>query len=193
MTESAPTHYPRLFGIGGHYRSGKDTFAGLLAEHHEPTVVLGFSDPLHDALAALNPYVEPGVRFSDLIASGLSFTEAKAHPEVRALLQRLGTDVGRNIINQNCWVNIAERRIEEAFNEGASVVITGVRFPNELALIKRLGGFTIWVDRNIDRRLAAHPSERSLTSGAFDAVVFNNGTLEDLSHAAADFARYNVS
>lgn len=190
MTHSHQT-FPALIGIGGHYRSGKDTFAELLQEHLRPLTITGFSAPLREAVSRLNPYVEPGVRYLDLEAER-GFIGAKAHPEVRRLYQALGTDVGRNIIGEDCWVDIAQSRIAALRGTGVNVAITGVRFPNELGMVKRLGGVTVWIERKVERNLSGHASELSLTSGAFDVVIGNDGTLEDLAQAASDFVRDHV-
>ena len=81
----------------------------------------------------------------------------------RTLLQTLGTDLLRNQLHENVWVNALMSKYipEYKFNDGteASVknwhnaklpnwIITDVRFPNELEAIKDRGGIIIKVERN---------------------------------------------
>lgn len=196
----------RLIGLGGLLRSGKDALADYLVEHHG-YVKMGMSDALNEALLALNPWIpvdqpishpmvpvvllHPGVhRYQDL-HDAVGYVEAKKNPEVRRLLQVLGTEVGREMIHPDVWVNAAEKKIRGHWEAGRPVVITAMRFPNEIAMLDRLGGLSVWVDRDEELRLAgseavptAHASENSVTRDMFRVQIQNNGTLEEL-HAVA--------
>lgn len=194
MTEKLPA----LIGIGGLLQHGKDTVADYLVEKHG-WVKMGMSDPLNEALLILNPWVkidnyishpimrvvqfDPGFYPYQEIYATLGYVRAKKIPDVRAYLQRLGTEVGRNLLGENIWVNAAEMKIEKLTAEGKNVILTGVRYPNELALIHRQGGELWWVERpslvNADSS-ASHSSENSVTREDFDLVVYNDGTLAEL-------------
>lgn len=196
-----------LIGLGGKLRAGKDAVGDYLEESHGYTK-LGMSDALNEALLALNPiiYVElenrelpeggylPGLAITGSVTyihyrdlhDAVGYVEAKKNPEVRRLLQMLGTEVGRNMIDPDVWVNIAVRKITELREAGVPVVITAVRFPNEVEMIRRLGGTTIWIERPTEARTDAqgdiltHASETSVDAGMFDLTIENVGTLEDL-------------
>jgi hypothetical protein len=178
-----------VVGVGGRKGHGKDTFAGLLGEDW---VVIGMSDPLYEAVLKLNPLVElvssPGtcIPLSVYLDSfcGGDWTEAKKNPGVRVLLQRLGTDVVRDMVDEDAWVDIMRFRVRCLLNEGKKVVVTGVRFPNELEAIKRLGGKTVWVERPGVGDGDSHISEAAVAMQSFDFVVNNSGTIEDLGRAA---------
>src|SRR5581483_2011292 len=95
-----------LLGLMGYAQAGKDTVAKLLVEEFGFTRI-AFADALREALYALNPLIPfegDHVRLRWLIdASG--WEEAKVrHPEVRELLQRLGTESGRNVLGADVWV-----------------------------------------------------------------------------------------
>lgn len=194
---------PVLIGLGGRLRSGKDALADhLVAEHG--FVKIGFSDPLNLALQVLNPLIPLDfdvhrtdgsllgrqntlVRYSDL-AQTVDYADAKRHREVRELLQRLGTEVGRNMIDENVWVNVAVNTIKNYRNAGTPVVLTGLRFVNEVQAVRGLvGARTVWVDRPGlgEGTTSAHASENSISAEDFDQVVVNDGTLDDL-YAKAD-------
>lgn len=177
---------PTLIGLGGHLRSGKDAVADHLVTEHG-FVKLGMSDVLHEAMLALDPVVRvwnDGTfeRYSKVIAEH-GYVEAKKRPEARRLLQKLGTEVGRDMIGENVWANIMARKIDDHRGAGHPVVVTGIRFPNEVRMIRELGGRTVWVDRpNLATRgaIAAHASENSVGEQDFDGLIVNDGTLEDL-------------
>jgi hypothetical protein len=182
-----------LLGLGGKLRAGKDAVGDYLAENKN-FVKLGMSDALNEALLKLDPWIEvPGGRenFSVLqryseLHDAVGYVEAKKNPEVRRLLQVLGTEVGREMIDPDVWVKIAEAKIKKLWSEGHNVVITAVRFPNELEMIARLGGTTVWVERPEEARgvsegvNGAHASETSVSRDDFDLTIDNTGTLEDL-------------
>lgn len=183
-----------LYGLGGKLRAGKDAVGDYLEANHAFTK-LGMSDALNEALLALNPIIPTGkywesgyehyMTYQDYHAAH-GYVEAKKNPEVRRLLQALGTEVGRNMIDPDVWVNIAEAKIQALRSQGIPVVITAVRFPNEIEMIRRLGGTTVWIHRAEQARTDAgeaitqHASETSVDAYDFEYVISNNGTLDDL-------------
>lgn len=192
MSLSAP-----LIGLGGLLRSGKDAFADYLVDEHG-FVKLGMSDALHEAMLAIDPIVEAhgnvydstaeGYRYSQLVTA-VGYVEAKTDPEVRRLLQQLGTEVGRNMVGENVWVNIMGRKIYDHRAAGHPVVVTGIRFPNEVQMVSDLSGRALWLERPgvqaPSTGTASHASENSVSATDFDAVVLNDGSLGEL-HAKAD-------
>ena len=113
-----------------------------------------------------------------------AYTELKRVPYIRSFLQTLGTEVGRNLIHPEIWVQVAHRRIREALKHG-HVIITGIRFPNELEMFSvdppkfDAEGFSVYVDRDTAAG-DSHPSETSVSSKDFELYVDNSGTLEEL-------------
>ncbi len=176
-----------LIGVGGYAFSGKDTLADLLVERH------GFyktymSKPLEQALLALDPLVpkQHSTRFGEEAIEryseqhrALGYDRSKENPEVRRLLQRLGTEVGRNMFGESVWVDAMLRDV--AGHERA--VVTGIRFRNELEAIQDAGGTTVWVDRGLGP-VNDHASDNTLRPMDFDDVVGNYGPLSDLAAVA---------
>lgn len=180
---------PILIGLGGALRAGKDAVADRLVEAHG-FVKIGMSDALHEAMLAIDPIVglEPLYgdfeyeRYSEMVGR-LGYVEAKKNGEVRRLLQKLGTEVGRDMIGENVWVNIIARKIDDHRGAGHPVVVTGIRFPNEVQMIRELAGEAVWITRpGLDAGAAgAHASETSVDQDSFDRIIVNDGTLEDLN------------
>ena len=203
-----------IVGVGGNLRSGKDAFADFLVKNHGYTKVF-MSEPLADALYVLNPIIwvegtkdRPeqeeyryfGRTYKDIFDSLLkandgnweeTYTQVKKFPEVRGLLQRLGTDVGRNMLGVDTWVNIARKKLVALERAGKPAVITGIRFPNEFAMIEDIWGYTVWVDRPDQEKpsdaIQKHASETSVKPEDFNKIILNNGTLEDLERKATEY------
>lgn len=202
---------PQLLGFGGLLESGKDAVSDHLVVHNGFTKV-NMSNPIDLCALAINAIVfaeakqygflvrvwralwntEPEIiytRYREL-HDRLGFTEAKKIPEVRALLQRIGKDMGRDIIDVNIWVKLARRTISELLEDGHPVCISGIRFVEEQIMVKELGGQLIWVDRPGHKSAAvattaAHATEVQFADFDQDLVLVNDGTLAEL-HAKAE-------
>ena len=168
----------RIIGIGGYAGAGKDAVADILENKH------GFyrtfmSAPVHEMLCVLDPEIEVrhGVvfRYSELIRQ-LGYARAKELPEVRRLLQVLGTEVGRDMIDPDIWVLQMHEKLS-SYKPDDNIVVTGIRFQNEADMIRRLQGELWWVMRPGYGPVNAHPSDNSLTKQVFDMIVFNDADL----------------
>lgn len=96
-------------------------------------------------------------------------------PEIRRLLQRLGTEAGRQTLWDSIWVDAAFAGIPD----DAKVVVTDCRFPNEAQAIMDRGGYVWRIMRAGVGPVNNHPSETSLDNWSFDAWIHNDATLED--------------
>jgi hypothetical protein len=170
---------PVIVGICGFAQSGKDTLANQIVQR-DGFERMAFADPMRNILYALNPTIERHssglartVRLQQLINT-VGWERAKNdYPEVRQLLQRLGTEGGRKHISEDVWVRATLNNITSNM-----VVIPDVRFPNEAEAIKMLGGTIVRVVRNGVEPTNEHASETAYTDQDF--VVYNNGTPDDL-------------
>lgn len=173
---------PRVtcIGLSGWARAGKDTIADHMVENHGYTK-MSFAAPMKEALHRLNPLVqtlEGGVMsVSQSLGKNKDWETAKIiTPGVRELLQRLGTEVGRDMFGENFWVDQAIKAIPD----GSKVVFADVRFPNEADEIKKLGG-EIWRVERIGYKAANdHISEHALDDYKFDHRLSNYNGLDSL-------------
>lgn len=178
--------------ISGKRGVGKDTIAEVLAEG------LNFT---HCSLAtAMKLFLFENGVFSRQQLFGPSACREEIDPRwgksARQALQSLGTEWGRTF-HEDLWVNILLRDIEK--NGDENVVISDIRFPNELAAFKAAGALAIRVVRpqvpwasSYDIVLSQHASETALDGvpdREFDRVIINNGTLEELKAQARLLAR----
>lgn len=172
----------RNVALMGRAGSGKDTAAAGLV-HRYGHVRVALADPLKDMAIATNPIVhmdEVGpVRLAPLVdAFGWGYVK-RTYPEVRGFLQRLGSEGVRDVVGADTWVNIAHRAARAAWIEHKPVVITDVRFPNEVAYARRHGFRLIWIDRP-GVTDGGHASESLVGPGDADAIVYNGGMPADL-------------
>jgi hypothetical protein len=110
----------------------------------------------------------------------------------RTLMQTLGTDWGRNIINKDLWLNCMEARLKAYVDcknlgyKGAFVIVTDVRFDNEAQKIKDLGGTVVQIARaDAPEQVGAeqHASEAGVSPHLIDVTVDNSGTVEEFQDA----------
>lgn len=105
----------------------------------------------------------------------------------RLVLQLLGTEGGRDVIHPNIWVNATLGNLKE----DEKVIVTDVRFPNEVLGIKQRKGIVVRVVRPSKVSTSTHPSETSLNDFKdWDYVIINDGTLEDLEEKVIEMLEH---
>ena len=166
---------PRLIGL---YSSapgcGKSTVADLLIEHQHVSFAASLKRAVFNMLREL-----------DLPGSHYVFTDKEAiipglGVSARHMMQTLGTEWGRACIHPDFWVMIARAKAERIMKDGVSVVIDDVRFPNEAAMIRDLGGELWRIDRPGVSYSGSHESEGGLEDITPDRVIVNDGTITQL-------------
>lgn len=122
-------------------------------------------------------------------------------PTPRWLLQYIGTDLFRDLLHNNIWVNatmadyvdktinIVKSYEEEPDSSKAYLIkkakpnwiITGTRFENEVQAVKDRDGINIRINRSSLESTDTHESEIALDNYTeFDYIIENNGTIEEL-------------
>ncbi|MCE2836914.1 MAG: hypothetical protein LW834_08115 [Cyanobium sp. 49614_E6] len=99
----------------------------------------------------------------------------------RQMLQSLGTEWGRRLVDQELWVRCWAQLAGDAMARGRGVVVDDVRFWNEAQLVQHLGGVMVEVKRpgGGSDAFIGHASEGGLAEWAFDACLSND---QDLAH-----------
>lgn len=172
-----------VIGLNGYAQSGKDTLAAYLVKNHNFKRI-AFADRLREALYRLNPAVSIGkngthVRLKTIV-DGTDWDTAKRFADVRQMLQRIGTEVGREMFGQNFWVEQVRKEVEQYDR----VVITDCRFPNEGEFVREIGGYVVRIERNAVKPVNSHCSEKPLDENLIDFRVDNNSTVESLHNIA---------
>ena len=173
-----------IIGLSGYARSGKDTVAELLCLNYGYERV-SFADPMRKALYVLSPKLDGIVRLSEYV-DDYGWDVAKQNQEVRRLLQVFGTEVGRKMFGLDFWIDITLKDVDNSKH----VVISDVRFPNEADAITKLGG-SIWrINRHNHSAVNGHASEHAMDNYLFNHVIYNDGTLDDLSDEVFMLAKH---
>lgn len=174
-----------IIGLVGYARSGKDTVAEYLVSNEEFTR-RAFADPMREALLRLDPRINVGemrgVPLTEAVKN-IGWDALKEHSEdVRHLLQRMGTEVGREMFGQDVWVNKAMENIQPEDH----IVFSDVRYQNEADAILRQGGRLWRITRPGVGPVNAHGSDSAMDSypaSSFDLTIVNDSTKEELFSA----------
>jgi len=203
-----------IIGISGFQGSGKDTIADYLQN------IYGFkrdsfAATLKDAVAAVfgwdRELLEGRTTESRTWRETVDPWWAKRlnMPDLtpRLVLQKWGTEVARKSWHDDTWIASLENKLVKAHND---IVITDVRFPNEILAVRNAGGIVIRVTRGpepswygvalaannhlqpnasaeILTELGIHPSEWAWVGTEFDATIDNNSPgLDNLYRQVKD-------
>lgn len=170
-----------IIGVMGFARSGKDTTAEILVRKYGFTR-MGFADQLRRFALACDPIIywsETGTyhRLSDVVEAVGWDTAKDEYPEVRRLLQKIGTEGGREIFGETAWVDALFRSVPEDVER---LVVPDTRFFSEYEGIHNLGGEVWRVTRPGYGPLNDHASEMEQINIPEDHIVLNDGDLIDL-------------
>lgn len=181
--QDAPWPNLPIIGIAGPARAGKDTVAKLIKQEYR-CMTYAFAEPLKAMLRAL------GLEERDLESGRKDEINPDFQASPRFMMQTLGTEWGRDSINEHIWVIVAAKRIQRLNHAqpDATIIITDVRFENEADFVRR-HGFLIHVERPIKRiDGSTHRSENPVNILDSDHIIINSGGLEDLREEALRIA-----
>ena len=102
-------------------------------------------------------------------------------PTPRNSQQTLGTDIFRDKVGYDVWLNAFKMRLA-SYGPNDSVVVTDMRFPNEAELMGEIGAIRVRIERpgQMTDAESLHESERHIPSLPVEFVVNNNTTANDL-------------
>lgn len=171
----------KLIGFSGYAGAGKDESARALTTVDPPWRRIAFADPLKALALDLDPLVSitpMPVRLADLVRER-GWDEAKREPDVRRLLQNLGQGV-RDRVLPDAWLLAFGGHLGALPPSETLVVVTDVRYPNEVDLIRDLGGIVVRVHRPGYGAVNGHSTETALEGYPFNHAIVNDGTVAEL-------------
>lgn len=169
-----------IIGLSGYAQTGKDTVAEhLISKYNYKRVA--FADPIREALYRLDPILTDfpglsGVSLAWIVDKGGWESLKQNSQEARRLLQRFGTEVGRDMFGPDFWVNQGMSNVSKFDKK----VFTDVRFPNEYRAIKAREGIILRIIKPGTGAVNPHASETALDNFSFDATIINDGSKQDL-------------
>lgn len=133
----------------------------------------------------------------------------------RWVLQQWGTEVCRKAFHDDIWIASLESRLLKSKDD---IVISDVRFPNEIQAIHNSGGLVVRVKRGEDpewfeyaanvnagptniswaistarlKEFGIHASETSWVGGKIDHVLTNNGSIDELFDSIKDLVEAHL-
>ena len=199
-----------IIGICGFIGAGKDTIADYLVNIHEfrrESFANSLKDAVSAVFGWDRVMLEGRTRQAREWREQVDtwWAQRLGMPDLtpRLMLQLWGTDVCRKHFHDDVWIASLENKLR---NSRDDVVISDCRFPNEIASIRNAGGVVIrvvrgdepeWYEHAINynagakrigwaigrthlENLGIHASEYSWVGTRFDAVIDNNGSVDDL-------------
>jgi len=164
----------KIFLIAGKARSGKDTTLQIIKDFYEQNgksvVKLGFADYIKN------------------YAQKITNWDGKDETKPRDLLQIIGTDIVRNQINKDFFINriCEDIMVYKYFFD--VIIISGARFPNELDIPKKVfkNVKIIEIERpnftnELTEKQKEHITEHALENyNNYDYLIVNDGDINDL-------------
>lgn len=176
----APRKALSIIGITGRAGVGKNLAASMVPGG----VVMGLADPIYEMLSAMLGVTTDRMREREFKEAPIPWLGKSP----RQLLQTLGTEWGRGMVRPDIWIQLCERRIDEALeSQPGPVVVADVRFNNEAEMIRQRGGVIWKIYRGSRDGDPQHSSEAGVSTSLIDRTIFNEGTVADL-RAAVDLA-----
>ena len=167
-----------IIGLGFKARAGKDTVATHLVNNYLFTQE-SFAFPLKEFIGRQIC----GFNDKQLYGAWKETIDQEWGRTPRQMLQLIGTDALRKVVHDDFWVIPMKRKLKEHIRNNKNVVISDVRFLNEISLIKELGGIVIKIERHNPDKITGekHESEFELENYKFwDYILDNNETLDEL-------------
>lgn len=171
----------RKIGLAGKSGSGKDLVADYIGEQHSFKKI-AVADAIRDEVAA---FIEkafgvmahlPG--FSTVVGAFRKMVwEKPTHPAMRVLLQWWGTEFRRSK-DPDYWT----KKLAERLDNQEWIVVSDVRTPDEMKVIREAGGEVWFVERPgvAPVGIPNHYTEVALEGASFDRTIQNDGTIEEL-------------
>jgi len=200
-----------IIGFVGFIGSGKDTAADYLVNFHGFRRD-SFANTLKDAVSAvfgwdrvlLEGRTKEAREWREQVDAWWAERLDMPHLTPRWILQYWGTEVCRHGFHDDIWIASLENRIRKTKD---NIVISDVRFPNEIKAIHNAGGIVVRVKRGDDpewydaavsankgpegnstwslsrlklEKLGIHASETAWVGGNIDHIVSNDASIDEL-------------
>jgi len=175
-----------IIGFLGRKGHGKDTASDYLVDNYG-YVKIALATPLKEACRILFDFDE-----EQLYGNKKENIDPNWNVSPRTVYQYLGTDIFRRDINKiipdikdNFWAKRLENKICQIMSEayGTDIVISDVRFQNEVDVIHGFGGTVIKIFRPNIENESNHISECGIERIKLKTkTIMNDGTKDDLYH-----------
>jgi dephospho-CoA kinase len=106
----------------------------------------------------------------------------------REFMQQFATNIMRNELpkhinmnmdNKTIWVRLCQKKINNLLKQNKKIIVSDGRFPDEINMIKEMGGIIIKIVRNNNYDIH-HESESYISKLNADIIIDNNGNIDEL-------------
>jgi hypothetical protein len=165
-----------IIAFTGRAGSGKSTAAQELIDRHG-YIKQPFAGPLKDMCKAMGI---SNAEMTDVKVKNMPIPSF-GHKSPRHIMQTLGTEWGRNMIDPDIWINVWRRKLPFDYKH---IVVDDCRFDNEVQIVKTLGGVVIKVCRIASDTAVTHASE--IVPAYYDGVIDNEGDIATLRRLVSE-------
>jgi dephospho-CoA kinase len=159
-----------IIGIIGKKHSGKDTLADYIVSKYK-FKKKSFAYPLKKTCSYL--FNIPFHYFENQELKEKMIEEWEMSP--RQIMQKVGTDMFRHQIEDTFWI----RHLFHDINVQSNIVITDIRFLNEIIMVQKYNGILIYIERNNNICKDEHESENQDLIKYADFYLQNNSSIND--------------
>ena len=174
-----------IIGLIGRAGSGKDTVADFLVNNHDFTK-LSFGKILKDVISIIFGWDRELLEGDTLESREFRETidewwskELGFSVTPRKMFQMIGTDVMRKHFNQDIWVLVLKKKLNDYSIKNKNIIITDIRFINEYNMVSEIGGKMIKIIRT-NMHTYNHSSENNIDNFKSDFIINNNSSIENL-------------
>ena len=161
----------KAIGLAGPDGVGKSTLARALQQFDMECEIVSMATPLKNMLRSLMMDCGMNAAQVDWAFSaerknhGLVMLEGRSP---RDAMRTLGTEWGRDSVGPNLWVNVWKRKVLSQLPDHVTAIADDVRFPNEVAAIRSIGGVVIRLHRDGIGHKKGHVSNLGIDNPDFD-------------------------
>lgn len=161
---------PKIIGIAGRSRAGKDTIAGIILDIYPHYTIRRLSSPLKQAVVNLYAYSPEQIE-TDLKES----VDDRWNKTPRETIQSL-TDYMMNYMGRDFFT----KRLYSTYKDDEYIIIPDVRYEHDIDEIHKRGGIVIKVERPF--YATSHKFEDHIDELPYDYLIKNSGTIDDIRY-----------
>ena len=179
---------PRYYiGIHGRIGAGKNTAADALMTNSRTEKQLAFVGEFKEGLQKIFGFTEEQLHTQ----KGKRMVDERYDVSSRQVMQDIGTDYIRKKIRPDFFVFRMREIVDGLSQDIDTVIFTDVRFPEEAAYVKELGGTVIGIRRENDgtEEVSEHESETPLSDDYVNVWLENeNGYKKEFEEIVRKYA-----
>lgn len=175
----------KLIGLTGPAGCGKDTVARFLCDTQEFRQI-SLAEPIKLGIVAMFGIPMEYLTDRELKEQPLKILGGKSP---RQVMQTLGTEWAREMVDEDIWINIAQQQIDYNNQLTAAnnlylrgIVISDIRFESEAKWLRDQGG-ELWHIRRTNNPHAVntnHESEKQVKPLCSEPFIVNHGSIDQL-------------